>query len=104
MNGSKNITANFDSTPVTGPLRIAGSPPAYYASVAQAFAAADNNDVIQMQATLYGGPLTFENTGVSVTLKGGYNTTYSDNTGQTFVGSPFTFKQGTVIVDSIAIQ
>jgi hypothetical protein len=104
INGSKNITVNFDSTPVTGTLRIAGSPPAYFSSVNQACAAADNNDVIQMQAASYGGPLTFDNEGISATLKGGYNTTYSDSTGQTFVGSPFIVKSGTVIIDRIAIQ
>ena len=27
LNGSRNITANFDSTPITGTMRIAGSPP-----------------------------------------------------------------------------
>jgi hypothetical protein len=104
INGPKKITVNFDSTPVTGPLRIAGTPPAYYTTVAQALASAGNNDVIQMQATAYDGALTFDNPAASVTLKGGYNSSYSGITGQTVLGSPFTIKSGSVIVDNIVIN
>ena len=107
MNGPKNITANFDSTAVTGTVRIVGTPPSYHSSVLLAYASAINNDVIQMQATSYTGAHTFDRTdipGLSLTLKGGYNSTYSDNTGQTTVGSPVTIQSGTVIVDNIVIQ
>jgi hypothetical protein len=104
MNGSKNITANFDSTPVTGTMRIAGSPPTYFNSLQQACAAAENNDVIQMQATTYDGAQTFDIYGLSVTLKGGYNATYSNNAGETVVGRPFTVKNGTIIVDNLTIN
>jgi hypothetical protein len=104
LNGSRNITVNFDSTPITGTMRIAGSPPTYFSSLQQACAAAENNDVIQMQATAYDGAQTFDNYGLSVTLKGGYNATYSDNAGQTVVGSPFSVKNGTIIVENITIK
>ncbi len=106
LNGPKNITANFDSTAVTGTVRIAGAPPAYFDSIPLAYGAAVNNDVIQTQATSYGS-ITFNRTdipGLSLTLKGGYNPTYSDSTGQTTVGSPLTIQSGTIIVDNIVIQ
>lgn len=70
------------------------------------YAASANNDIIQMQAGPYAGALTFDRTdipGLSVTLKGGYNATYSDSTGITTVGSPFTIQSGTIIVDHIII-
>jgi hypothetical protein len=104
MNGSRNITVNFDSTPMTGTMRIAGSPPTYFSSLQQACAAAENNDIIQMQAMTYDGPQTLDIYGLSVTLKGGYNATYSNNAGQTVVGSPCTVKNGTIIVENITIN
>jgi len=104
LNGSGNITVNFDSTPKTGTMRIAGSPPTYFSSLQQACAVAENNDVIQMQATTYDGAPTLDIYGLSVTLKGGYNATYSNNSGQTVVGSPFTVNNGTIIVDNITIN
>ncbi|MFI5295451.1 MAG: M6 family metalloprotease domain-containing protein [Thermodesulfovibrionales bacterium] len=107
MDGPKNITANYDSAAVTDTVRIVGSPPAYFHSITTAYGAAVNKDVIQMQATSYGGALAFNRTdihGLSVTLKGGYNATYSDNTGKTTVGSPLTIQSGTIIVDNIGIQ
>lgn len=104
LNGSKTITASFDSTPVTGTMRIAGSPPRYFSYLQQACAAAENNDVIQMQAMTYDGAQTFDNFGLSVTLKGGYNATYSNNAGQTVVGSPFTVENGTIIVENVTIN
>ncbi|NVN92200.1 MAG: hypothetical protein HXX11_16580, partial [Desulfuromonadales bacterium] len=104
LTGSKAITANFDSTPVTGTVRIAGSPPTYFSSLQLACAAAENNDVIQMQVTTYDGAQIFDRNGFSVTLKGGYNATYSNNAGQTVVGSPFTVMNGTLIVENITVK
>ncbi len=93
--------------PVTGTVRIAGAVPTYYASISTAYADAINNDVIQAQAITYGEMLNFNRNdipGLSVTLKGGYNETYSDNTGQTVVGGPLTIENGTVIVDNIVVK
>ena|GEM_PF-3704985 len=107
LNGPKNITANFNSVPVTENVRIAAPTPIYYTSISAAYAAAINNDVIQTQVMAYGGPLTFNRTdipGLSLTLKGGYNATYSDNTGMTTVGSPVTIESGTITLDNILIQ
>lgn len=104
MNGSKSIVANFDATPVTGAMRIAGTPPAYYGSLQQAYAAADSNDVIQMRAISHTGAPTFDIFGLSVTLKGGYNATYSDNSGQSVVGSPFTVGGGAITVENITVN
>ncbi len=107
VNGTKNITANFDSTAVTGTVRIVGTPPAYFNFIGLAYAAANNDDVIQMQATPYAEALTFDRTDIpdlSITLKGGYNSTYSNNTGKTIVSSPLTVQSGTIIVDNIVIQ
>ena len=92
------------SPPLTGTVRIAGSPPQEFASIPLAIAAAHNNDIIQLQATSYGGALTIDIPGVSITLKGGYNETFTDITGQTVLGSPLTIKRGTVIVDHIALR
>jgi hypothetical protein len=70
----------------------------------ETLAAAENNDFIQMQATFYDGAQTFDIPGLAVTLKGGYNANYSDNAGQTVVGSPFTIESGSISVDNITIN
>ena len=107
LNSPKSITANFDSTAVTGAVRIVGTPPVYYNTVSLAYAATVNNDVIQMQATSSGESLTFDRAdipGLTVMLKGGYNATYSDNTGMTTFDSPLTIVSGKIILDNIVIQ
>jgi hypothetical protein len=91
------------SPPLTGTVRIAGSPPQEFASLPLAIAAAHNNDIIQLQATSYAGAVTIDLPGSKITLKGGYNETYTDNTGRTVLGSPFTIKRGAVIADHIVI-
>ncbi|GEM_PF-4588375 len=103
MIAPKTCTANFSLKPV----RIAGTPPIYYTSIPVAYAAAVNNNVIQVQAITYGGPITFNRTdipGLSLTLKGGYNAAYSDNTGMTIVGGPVTIESGTITLDNVLIQ
>lgn len=109
LNGHKSITANFDPTPVPvgGIVRIAKTSPVYYASIGLAYAAAVSSDVIQMKAMTYAGALTFARTdipGLSVTLKGGYNAPYSNNSGLTTVGFPFIVESGTITADKIIIQ
>lgn len=108
INGTKNITANFNSVIVIGTVRIAGITPVYYPSILDAYSAAINNNVIQAQALSYGEILTFSRTdipGLSITLKGGYNSSYSDNKGLTIVSSPLTIGKGTTItLDNIVIQ
>ncbi len=107
LNGPKNFTANFDTVPVTGTVRILWPPAVYYNSITAAYAVAASNNVIEGQAMTYGGPITFNRTdipGLSLTLKGGYNATYSDNTGMTTVGGPVTIETGTITLDNVSIQ
>lgn len=106
LNGPKNITANFNSVPPNGKtVRIAGLTPTYFDSIAAAYAAAIDNDVIQAQTITPAETLTFNRTDIpEVTLKGGYNATYSNNTGQTVVSGPLTIESGTVVVDNIIIK
>jgi hypothetical protein len=107
LNGANNITANFNSVLVTGTVRVARMTPIYYDSIQSAYASAINNDVIQTQAISYGGALNFNRSdilGLSVTLEGGYNATYSDNTGKSILGSPLTIGSGTITLDNIVIQ
>jgi hypothetical protein len=107
LNGPENITANFNSVPVTGILRIVGTNPAYFGSLPLAYASAVNNDVIQLQKLSYGGLHNFNRSdipGLTVTLKGGYNASYSDNTGQSILGFPVTVNSGKIIFDHIIIK
>ncbi len=106
LNAPRNITANFSAAP-TGTVRIAGTSPVYYNSIQSAYGAAVNNDVIQLRAIVNSGSSDFNRTdipGLTLTLKGGYNATYTDNTGMSIVAYPVTVGSGTVIFDNIEIQ
>ena len=107
MNSPKNITAEFNSVAVTGPVRIAGTTPSYYSSIMEAYAAVQNNDVIQTRAVSCSEMLMFDRVdipGLSVTLKGGYDETYSDNSGVSIVGSPLIIENGIITLDNVVIQ
>jgi hypothetical protein len=104
LSAPRSITANFSTAAVTGTVRIAGPSPVYYGSIPLAYGNTVNNDVIQMRTLSYDGSLDFNRTGITASLKGGYNATYSDNTGQSTVGSPLTVWSGTIIMDNIVIK
>ncbi len=74
-----NITAQFSCPNL--PVRIAGSVPAYYSTLQAAYNAAVNGSVIQTVEGLVDN-INF-NRDISVTLDGGYNCTYTSNSGKT---------------------
>ncbi|MBI5101158.1 MAG: zinc-dependent metalloprotease, partial [Nitrospirae bacterium] len=105
MTGPKSVMANFNSVAVTGDVRIGGSAPVYYPTIAAAYAAAINNDVIQTKVMTYAETLDFNRADIpTVTLRGGYNGTYSDNTGKSTINSPLTIRSGTITLDNFIVR
>ena len=68
-----------------------------------AYAAATSGQTIQVQAGAYTENLVFGNP-ISVLLKGGYDTAYSTNTGNTLVNGSIDISSGSVQFDNITIQ
>ena len=62
-----------------------------------------NNGVVQLRATDYTENLNLSQ-GVSITLKGGYDSGYSTNSGLTNIHGTFTISAGTVIIENIVIM
>jgi len=103
MDTNKNMTANFDSSPVLDPVRILSNPPDYRSTIRAAYDAASPNDIIQIQTGAY-PVLTVDRGGVPVTLSGGYNSSFSSSSGATVIQFPFTVTAGAATLDNITIQ
>ncbi len=74
-----------------------------YPSIQAAYAAAANGQTIQIQAGTYVEDLVLGNP-VSITLRGGYDATYTTITGGTVVAGSLTIRNGTAIIDNIVIK
>jgi PKD repeat protein len=87
------------------PVRIYGTPPIYYSYLQTAYSEAVPNDLIQlMDGSLSESSISF-NKDISVTIKGGYDCNYTDNsTGMTTIATSFTFSNGTVTIENITLE
>jgi alpha-tubulin suppressor-like RCC1 family protein len=97
------ITLNFALTPSTqNPVKKGVTT---YTTLEAAFnAVTTNNEIIMIMAGTYSfGPVTY-NRAYSITLKGGYNTEFTSNTGATTISGSLTIQSGCVTVENIVIQ
>jgi len=100
MDTARNVTATFNAFP---PVRILDAvTPRYFDTLQAAYNAAADGDVIQLRdGTLVGDLLA--NLPVSVTVKGGFDATYSDNSLDTKLQGVVTLQQGTVRVEKVRL-
>ena len=84
-------------------IRIAGTPPAYKATLQTASDAVKANDTIEMVATNLVGDLNYTK-GFSIKLKGGFDKQYNSNVSATTILGTLTISSGTITVDRIVIQ
>ncbi|GAM09453.1 putative Ig domain protein [Geobacter sp. OR-1] len=95
-------TATKELTIEIAPL--AKVPPSFtYQSIQEAFINVPDASIIQTLATTVIENVAF-NRPVSVTLKGGYNPTYSSNAGVTVIQGTVTIQRGTMAIENIAIR
>ena len=95
-------TATFNLLPV----RIYGTPPAYYPTLQQAYNAAAGAPaavLMQAQGVTMAGSLTL-NAAKNIVLKGGYDKTFTSQTGITIVDGSVTVSKGSLIVDELSIR
>lgn len=97
MTGDKTVTATFNQATL---LHIGGTP---YATLQAAYNAVTAGAVIQLLDNSVAGTLN-ANKNVAVSLKGGYDTGYANNTGTTTLTAPLTIGLGSVVIDRIVIK
>ena len=102
VNNDGNVTATFT---YVEPARINGS---YFHSLQEAYAAASADAIIEARAFSFTGPLNcdrvFDGKGIDVSLKGGYDLTYSSNTDYSVVDGVFTIRFGKIAVENIIVR
>jgi hypothetical protein len=86
---------------VNQPVRIAGKTP-YYSSIQAAYDASADGDSIEIQDLDFAEILYFD-LNIWVGLKGGYNSTHTNNNGYSYVEGSLTISDGTVAVDKMII-
>jgi PKD repeat protein len=102
--GGPSTTTKTNYITVTSlPLRISGAPPSYYSSLTAAYGLASGGDTIQGRAEIFTEDLNC-NRNISVTLKGGYNATFTENSGFTTISGSLAISSGTVTVENLIIQ
>lgn len=104
MNGAKNVTAVVVNKPpagLSGPIAIG---PIFYQTLAEAIAAAANNDVIKISSAYTGGCITNGGTAALVTLSGNWNAdlSFTAQSGSTSMGA-LTIGTTGVIADNLTI-
>lgn len=97
MDSDKSVTATFNTAPI---VKIGG---ASYANLQGAYNGAFAGDVIQARAVDFTENLTF-NRNVAVTLKGGYDSNYTANSGYTVLHGILAVSDGTVAVENLTIR
>jgi hypothetical protein len=75
----------------------------YYSTFQNAYPVAANGSVIQEQAQVFTGDVTFDRN-VSVTLQGGYDCNYTVNPDSTTHSGALTISNGTVNISNVVIQ
>lgn len=102
MNISTTVSANFITMP---PLRIAGTTPVYFSTLQTAYDnAPTGSSTLQAQAmVLPAGDLTM-NGNKTITLEGGYDASYSTNTGLTTITGTVTIATGALIPENVVIN
>jgi hypothetical protein len=100
MNWSKAVTVTFS---YVQPVLISGTSPAYYSTLGAAYAAALNGSILLSREYSFSENLNL-NRNISVTLKGGYNSSYSSNSGYTTLHGILTIGNGSLTVENLVIR
>jgi hypothetical protein len=102
LNAHITVTAAFSLFPVK---RVeGGATVAYYSTIQEAFNAALSGDIIEMQATTFTENPNFNNSGVLVLLKGGFDSTFGSQVGKTTIQGTLTISAGTATVQNLIIN
>jgi hypothetical protein len=98
------IPDDYDPCPSAKPVRILGTS-RYFTSLQAAMDEPNlaNGNVIGCHNVQFAGPLVYDRDGKTVTLRGGYDCSYSVCSTETWISDSLTIKSGTVIAENIVI-
>jgi PKD repeat protein len=99
MNADTTVTATFDICP-NPPVKIGAT---YYSTPQQAYNAADNGDIIQIQGVRFVENLNIYRN-ISVTLEGGYSCDYTEIIGETRLKGAMTISKGTLTIGNFVVE
>ena len=97
VNGLTDVSATFV------PKQLVKLPGGYYPSLQDAYAAASNNDIMQLRDQVFSENLDF-NRPVQLTIDGGWNADYTAVTGSTTINGSVTVIDGGITVNNMIIQ
>ena len=104
LNTDTTVTATFTST-AGAQVQLVGTPNQQYASIATAYTnAAIGTSTIKAQAVLFTGDLLLKLVGKNIKLLGGYDPTFTSQTGYTTVKGIVTIQQGSLWVDRLIVK
>ena len=99
MTAGKNVTAAFTTLP---PVHVVGG--GYYDSFQLAYIPAPASCTIQAKAVELAGDFTPDN-GKTVLLRGGYDSTFSSNSGgYTVINGKLTIQSGSLTIENLVIR
>lgn len=104
MNGNDNTKTGYGQAyyVCAPPFRLYQSSVLYPATLSESYAAAIDNDTIQIQAQNFDATLSADRN-ISVTLAGGYNCTFSNVSGLTTISGPVRISAGKVVIKNIKL-
>lgn len=97
-----SVTATFDKDTAHS-VRIDQTFPVYFTSIASAYLAAFTGETVMVWGTDFTEILGL-NLDKAITIKGGYDSTYSTNSGFTILHGVLTIGIGSVVIDKFVIQ
>jgi hypothetical protein len=100
MNSNKAVTVTFS---YVEPVQISGTSPAYYSTLGAAYAAASNGSILLSREYSFSENFNL-NRNISVTLKGGYNSSYTSNSAYTTLQGILTIGNGSLTVENLVIR
>jgi hypothetical protein len=104
LNTDSTITADF-SKDTAHQVYLTNGNPLYYSTILSAYSNAVNDSVIKTWATDYTETVNLNRTpAISITLQGGYDHGYVNQSGMTVLHGTLKISQGKVIADGIAIR
>jgi photosystem II stability/assembly factor-like uncharacterized protein len=103
VGGLGTILLDYGETPLDPVMIWRVHDIGYFDSIQSAYAMSTTDDTIKIQAVHFDEDLVL-NSNITVTLAGGFNSTFTLNPSQTVVNGTVTIAKGTVVVDNLMIQ
>jgi uncharacterized repeat protein (TIGR01451 family) len=91
-------------SPLVLPLVLISGTSQTFSLVQPAYAAAANGEIIKAQGISFSELLLFDTAGKTVTIKGGYEPTFSTQSGYTTIQGKLTIGKGGIVADRITIR